>query len=65
MHRSVSQRSGISHSHCVDSIVVGCLSFRRQKLKGHKKTVEDLVFQPNSTTSLASVGDDAQVGVQD
>eukprot|EP00879_Flechtneria_rotunda_P026840 GHRR01028676.1.p1 GENE.GHRR01028676.1~~GHRR01028676.1.p1 ORF type:complete len:453 (+),score=155.57 GHRR01028676.1:832-2190(+) len=33
----------------------------RQKLKGHKKTVEDLVFQPRSTTNLASVGDDAQV----
>jgi hypothetical protein len=33
----------------------------RQKLRGHKKTVEDLVFQPGSSSHLISVGDDAQV----
>eukprot|EP00879_Flechtneria_rotunda_P023159 GHRR01024485.1.p1 GENE.GHRR01024485.1~~GHRR01024485.1.p1 ORF type:complete len:209 (+),score=74.26 GHRR01024485.1:1872-2498(+) len=44
----------------LDHVVSVCFD-RRQKLKGHKKTVEDLVFQPRSTTNLASVGDDAQV----
>ncbi|WIA34025.1 hypothetical protein OEZ86_012406 [Tetradesmus obliquus] len=33
----------------------------RQKLRGHKKTVEDLVFQPGSSSHLISVGDDAQM----
>ncbi|KAF8066179.1 D-cysteine desulfhydrase 1 [Scenedesmus sp. PABB004] len=33
----------------------------RHKLRGHRKTVEDLVFQPGSTQRLVSVGDDAQV----
>jgi hypothetical protein len=34
----------------------------RHELKGHKNTVEDVVFAPNSGEELVSVGDDKQVG---
>eukprot|EP00798_Chlamydomonas_sp_ICE-L_P030922 gene30922-35977_t len=33
----------------------------RTKLKGHKDTVEDVVFKPDSTEQLCSVGDDHMV----
>jgi hypothetical protein len=43
--------------HLLFLVLLSC----RQKLRGHKKTVEDLVFQPGSSSHLISVGDDAQV----
>lgn len=65
-YANVQQQHGCC-SHCMVLLTVmlallPAAAACRQKLKGHKKTVEDLVFQPGSTSHLVSVGDDAQVG---
>lgn len=45
-------------------LVLDCfasLPAARSRLQGHSKPVEEVVFKPNSTMELASVGDDSQV----
>ncbi len=36
----------------------------RTRFEGHTKPVEEVVFKPGSVQELASVGDDAQVGLR-